>query len=451
MSTSRKVHPTTSRTLSTSSSISVYEDKKVDLSQDCANGSKNNHFMSLASITIRRLSQDIISYQLFSFVLSAILVIVTISLNHDAPVHNGGKTWKVFLLGLVIMIPIIFDAFIEFSFQFHIKKDHQWLIQLSFRMLPNVLILTGIISLQNSGLLLFLQYLYFIMTQYYQIQRLSSFTKLTPKHVAIYAVLLSALAILGTCHHLAQNHLIGSSLEILVAFDLTLVSIVFLMTHTIMVWIYDITQQSSIFYHVPSARIIFLLHLVLFFLLTILPIFHLLLSSAHRNIFFPKEFEKNITLEIILMTYFIVSFGLRTYEMRMTLFNMKTELERNRKLSRSISHEIRTPLNTAFMAIELLQDSLKFPNTSSSYMIQYETITEWNDTVGNVREACELALNILNQLLTFDKLSSKMLHLERKLVSILQIVDSNTKLFRMQVTLIILLLSPCVTIKNLCI
>ncbi len=43
--------------------------------------------------------------------------------------------------------------------------------------------------------------------------------------------------------------------------------------------------------------------------------------------------------------------------------------------------------------------------------------------MGNVREACDVALGILNQLLTFDRLSSKLLQLELKLVPVLHVLE----------------------------
>lgn len=245
------------------------------------------------------------------------------------------------------------------------------------------------------------------------------------------------------------------------AFYIALIILTIFMVRTCIQWMHEIREQSSIFYHVASARIIFLLHLFMFLLLALMPLLNFFLLVMDVYIFFPQKMNRNVILQVFLMIYFTTSFALRTYEMRMNLSNVKLELERNRKLSRSISHEIRTPLNTAFMAIELLQDSMKLPTPGTgsasgsdpnllansdkptietsevalNHSIAHDTVTEWLETVGNVREACELALNILNQLLTFDKLSSKMLQLERKLVSTMQIVDSNSKLFRMQVIL----------------
>lgn len=104
-------------------------------------------------------------------------------------------------------------------------------------------------------------------------------------------------------------------------------------------------------------------------------------------------------------------------------------------MTRSISHEIRTPLNTAFMALELLQDSMRAQNPKNEIAPPVATMEDWLDNIDNIREACEIALGILNQLLTFDKLHSGMLQLERKLLPAFNLIDTNSKLFKMQVNI----------------
>ena len=103
-------------------------------------------------------------------------------------------------------------------------------------------------------------------------------------------------------------------------------------------------------------------------------------------------------------------------------------------MSRSISHEIRTPLNTAFMALELLlgtmNSSLYKLNISDQYRGEIVEIVE------NVKQGCDISLSILNQLLTFEKLSAGMMQLENKLVTIEQLLEGNMKLFKMQVSIL---------------
>ncbi len=117
------------------------------------------------------------------------------------------------------------------------------------------------------------------------------------------------------------------------------------------------------------------------------------------------------------------------------LYFMQKQLEYNRKMTRSISHEIRTPLNTAFMALDLLISSLheqQAQHRAHSSLSSSQKNTELLEIAESIKEGCDIALNILNQLLTFEKLSAGMLQLENKTVTINQLLDSNMKLFKMQ-------------------
>lgn len=100
-------------------------------------------------------------------------------------------------------------------------------------------------------------------------------------------------------------------------------------------------------------------------------------------------------------------------------------------MTRSISHEIRTPLNTAFMALDLLIGNLHAPIPSLEAVDAYQA--DLQEIADSIKEGCDISLSILNQLLTFEKLSSGMMQLENKLVTVEQLLDSNMKLFKMQV------------------
>ncbi len=138
-------------------------------------------------------------------------------------------------------------------------------------------------------------------------------------------------------------------------------------------------------------------------------------------------------------------------------FVVQNQLSYNRKMTRSISHEIRTPLNTAFMALDLLISSLSQQQetnklesrsidtadyTNSADLVPNSTKANRRDTVldttnlleiaESVKEGCDIALNILNQLLTFEKLSAGMLQLESKVLTVSELLESNMKLFKMQ-------------------
>eukprot|EP01042_Synura_sphagnicola_P026997 gene26997-34875_t len=71
---------------------------------------------------------------------------------------------------------------------------------------------------------------------------------------------------------------------------------------------------------------------------------------------------------------------------------------------------MRTPLNTAFLGLKLLLDDLLRLQEEH----QDSEMADRLETVRDVKESCDIAVNILNELLVFDKLESGMLKLEEE-------------------------------------
>lgn len=91
---------------------------------------------------------------------------------------------------------------------------------------------------------------------------------------------------------------------------------------------------------------------------------------------------------------------------------------------RYISHELRTPLNTAFLGLKLLTDELK---------ISGNPVDEARcETLGDVNLSCKAALDILNDLLCFDKLESGILDLHKQELYILPFVHNCVAMFKVQ-------------------
>ena len=89
---------------------------------------------------------------------------------------------------------------------------------------------------------------------------------------------------------------------------------------------------------------------------------------------------------------------------------------------RYIAHEVRTPLNTAVMGLQVLAEGMQYFNPEE----EMETMTE-------VRDSCDIAVNVLNELLTFDKLQSKTLLLEKSTVEAWELIEKSIKPFHSQV------------------
>jgi signal transduction histidine kinase len=84
---------------------------------------------------------------------------------------------------------------------------------------------------------------------------------------------------------------------------------------------------------------------------------------------------------------------------------------------RYISHELRTPLNTAFLGLKLLSSDLKASNDPKD-IERYETLCD-------VNMSCTAAVDILNDLLCYEKLESGILELHKEDI----VVDSFLKDF----------------------
>ena len=89
---------------------------------------------------------------------------------------------------------------------------------------------------------------------------------------------------------------------------------------------------------------------------------------------------------------------------------------------RYISHEVRTPLNTAIMGLQVLVEALQATRDKENL-----------DTAHEVRRSCDTAVNVLNELLIFDKLESGTLMLEKTTVSAVGLVEETVSMFQIQV------------------
>ena len=84
-----------------------------------------------------------------------------------------------------------------------------------------------------------------------------------------------------------------------------------------------------------------------------------------------------------------------------------------------ISHEIRTPLNVAYMGLQLLEEE------SDPLVVK--------DIVKDSTSACSTAINILNDLLLFDKVEEGKMILDRAVVAVRPLLFECLRLFHLQV------------------
>ena len=97
------------------------------------------------------------------------------------------------------------------------------------------------------------------------------------------------------------------------------------------------------------------------------------------------------------------------------------ELAFKRMFVSYISHEVRTPLNTVIMGLQVLADDLESADQ--------DTLTSLQD----VRTSCDIAVNVLNELLMFDKLEGGTLMLEKTKANAMELITKTITPFQIQV------------------
>jgi hypothetical protein len=107
---------------------------------------------------------------------------------------------------------------------------------------------------------------------------------------------------------------------------------------------------------------------------------------------------------------------------------------------RYISHEVRTPLSATLMGLRLMLDDYQKSNPRVG-SIDADRL----DTLADINSSCVAALDILNDLLCFNKLEAGMLELHKEEVCPGAFVKESVAMFNVQVTTslpFLLLLSP---------
>jgi signal transduction histidine kinase len=93
-------------------------------------------------------------------------------------------------------------------------------------------------------------------------------------------------------------------------------------------------------------------------------------------------------------------------------------LEMKRMFVRYVSHEVRTPLNTVSMGLKLIQ-SLREPTQMHQHQQSSDQSSAFHmngafDMVDEIKESCDIAIDILNDLLLYEKLEGGILSLDKR-------------------------------------
>ena len=90
---------------------------------------------------------------------------------------------------------------------------------------------------------------------------------------------------------------------------------------------------------------------------------------------------------------------------------------------RYISHEIRTPLNIVFLGLKSLEDDIKTCDTASCI-----------STLHDIKGSCQIALQVLNDMLMYDKIQSGLLVLEMENLNPWEFLQNSYSPFLLQVS-----------------
>jgi hypothetical protein len=134
----------------------------------------------------------------------------------------------------------------------------------------------------------------------------------------------------------------------------------------------------------------------------------------------------------------------------------RDRLEAKRKFVRFVSHEVRTPLNSVCMGLAILQaemvsylDRMRTQTRNGKQLVEstngtgvedvtestndngVEDVTEWRELIKEVLDGALSSVDVLNDLLNFDKIEMGAFALELELVPVWNLVEKTFKEFKL--------------------
>jgi len=101
-----------------------------------------------------------------------------------------------------------------------------------------------------------------------------------------------------------------------------------------------------------------------------------------------------------------------------------------------LSHEVRTPLNAAMLGIQYVQETIV--NTAVMAIVGYVPMKENSGVLAALQDAMEsteLAVNVLNEMLLYDRLQSGSVSLEKEDIRIWDFLKEAMKPFLLPVSI----------------
>ena len=162
--------------------------------------------------------------------------------------------------------------------------------------------------------------------------------------------------------------------------------------------------------------------------LCILSLGNLVISSAWNDPtqVYPNPIKTSLTMYMQIL-FVITSMTVSSRVARFNLQKAACTMNERQAFVRYISHELRTPLNAVFLGMTFIKEELKIiPPIQKGYV---ERIV---DTVEEVDNCCQIAISILNDLLTFDKLEEGKMMLDFEETAVVEYIADAVKPFRVE-------------------
>ncbi|CAB9500953.1 respiration control sensor protein ArcB [Seminavis robusta] len=143
---------------------------------------------------------------------------------------------------------------------------------------------------------------------------------------------------------------------------------------------------------------------------------------------------------VCIVLFTAILFFLYDFFVRQEFHRKQSILEAKRRFVRFVSHEVRTPLNTICMGSDLLQQEMtqyqktqqknQNNNNNNKKKDLQDKLTDWSSLNQEVIANAKAAVNVLSDLLNYDKVETKSLHLELALLPIWALIQRTTEEFK---------------------
>jgi signal transduction histidine kinase len=149
---------------------------------------------------------------------------------------------------------------------------------------------------------------------------------------------------------------------------------------------------------------------------------------------------------VCIIIFMSLLFFMYDFFVRQEFHQKKAIIDAKRQFVRFISHEVRTPLNSISMGLQLLHDEIagltglrsgedSQTSTSTSTPIDdpvQDKLRVWLDLIEDILSNTHSAVDVLNDLLNYDKIESGTLYLEITVVPIWALIDRTASEFQLQ-------------------